>query len=119
MAEPRTAKVPIVVERDEDGRWCAHAYLRPGVGAHGEGDTKQAAIEDLSRALKGLLEEFGLPRDLSILSAAAGVTIDAPATDEPLPDLFTTLIERSARLGGVDLDPPPRNTHPRAADLSE
>jgi predicted RNase H-like HicB family nuclease len=62
MAEPRTVTVPVVVERDEDGVWCAHAQLRPGVGAHGEGDTEEAALEDLREALIGLIEEFGVTR---------------------------------------------------------
>ncbi|BEL12779.1 hypothetical protein Q0Z83_109700 [Actinoplanes sichuanensis] len=59
MAESRTVTVPVVVERDEDGVWCAHARLPPGVGAHGEGDTEEAALEDLREALTGLIEEFG------------------------------------------------------------
>jgi hypothetical protein len=29
--------IPFTVEQDEDGVWCAHAQLRPGVGANGEG----------------------------------------------------------------------------------
>ncbi|WP_433790886.1 type II toxin-antitoxin system HicB family antitoxin [Actinoplanes sp. CA-252034] len=70
MAESRTVTVPVVVERDEDGVWCAHAQLRPGVGAHGEGDTEEAALEDLRTALTGLIEEFGIPRELSITVAA-------------------------------------------------
>jgi predicted RNase H-like HicB family nuclease len=49
--------VPVVVERDEDGMWCAHAQLRPGVGAHGEGETEEAALGDLRQALVGLVEE--------------------------------------------------------------
>ena len=65
-----TVTVPLVVERDEDGVWCAHAQLRPGVGAHGEGDTEEAALEDLREALTGLIEEFGVPRELSITVAA-------------------------------------------------
>ena len=60
--------VPVVVERDEDEVWTAHAQLRPGVGAHGEGDTEDAALEDLREALIGLVEEFGVPRKLSILA---------------------------------------------------
>jgi len=32
----RTVHVPYTVEQDEDGVWCAHAQLRPGVGANGE-----------------------------------------------------------------------------------
>ncbi|NMO53552.1 hypothetical protein HH310_20495 [Actinoplanes sp. TBRC 11911] len=59
MAEARTVTVPVVVERDEDGVWGAHAQLRPGVGAHGEGDTEEAALDDLREALIGLIEEDG------------------------------------------------------------
>ena len=70
MAEFRTVTVPFVVDRDEDGVWCAHAQLRPGVGAHGEGDTEEAALEDLRQALAGLIEEFGIPRELSVTIAA-------------------------------------------------
>ena len=70
MAELRTVTVPVVVERDEDGVWCAHAQLRPGVGAHGEGDTEEAALQDLRDALTGLIEEFGVARELSITVAA-------------------------------------------------
>jgi predicted RNase H-like HicB family nuclease len=72
VAEPRTTTVtvPVVVERDEDGVWCAHAQLRPGVGAHGEGDTEQEALDDLREALTGLIEEFGVPRELSVTVAA-------------------------------------------------
>ncbi len=50
--------VPVVVEHDEDWVWCAHAQLRPGVGAHGDGDTEDAALKDLREALTGLIEEF-------------------------------------------------------------
>lgn len=72
VAESRTTTVtvPVVVERDEDGVWCAHAQLRPGVGAHGEGDTEQEALDDLREALIGLIEEFGVPRELSVTVAA-------------------------------------------------
>jgi predicted RNase H-like HicB family nuclease len=70
MAEARTVTVPIVIEQDEDGVWCAHAQLRPGVGAHGEGKTEEAALDDLREALIGLIEEFGVPREMSITVAA-------------------------------------------------
>ncbi|GIF17893.1 putative RNase H-like HicB family nuclease [Actinoplanes tereljensis] len=66
MAELRTVTVPVVVERDEDGVWCAHAQLRPGAGAHGEGDTEEAALDDLREAFIGLIEECGAPRQLSV-----------------------------------------------------
>ncbi|MGH8776304.1 MAG: hypothetical protein ACRDWI_14465, partial [Jiangellaceae bacterium] len=59
MAPPaaeRTVHVPYALERDEDGVWCAHAQLRLGVGAHGEGSTPEEAVADLRVAL----DELGL-----------------------------------------------------------
>jgi predicted RNase H-like HicB family nuclease len=51
--------VPYTVEQDEDGVWCAHAQIRPGVGANGDGDTREEAVADLRVALGGLVAEFG------------------------------------------------------------
>ncbi len=62
----RIVHVPYFVEQDEDGVWCAHAQLRPGVGAHGEGETREAALDDLTEALTGLIEEFGIPDELTL-----------------------------------------------------
>jgi predicted RNase H-like HicB family nuclease len=62
----RSVHVPYTVEQDEDGVWCAHAQLRPGVGANGEGDTREAAVSDLSEALEGLIAEFGAPQELTL-----------------------------------------------------
>jgi len=63
--------VPYVVEVDEDGVWCAHAQLRPGVGAHGQGEDEAAAVADLRDALTGLIDEFGVPKEMAITVAAA------------------------------------------------
>jgi predicted RNase H-like HicB family nuclease len=63
----RAVHVPYTVEQDEDGVWCAHAQLRPGVGANGEGGTAEAAVEDLREALSGLIAEFGAPDELTLL----------------------------------------------------
>ncbi|MHB1431776.1 MAG: hypothetical protein ACYCVZ_06650 [Streptosporangiaceae bacterium] len=62
----RAVHVPYTVNQDEDGVWCAHAQLRPGVGAHGQGDTAGAAVDDLRVALEGLIAEFGVPQELTI-----------------------------------------------------
>nr|WP_106583325.1 hypothetical protein [Murinocardiopsis flavida] len=62
----RTVHIPYVLDQDEDGVWCAHAQLRPGVGAHGEGSDPDSAIADLRVALSGLLEEFGAPQELAL-----------------------------------------------------
>jgi predicted RNase H-like HicB family nuclease len=63
----RAVHIPYTVEQDEDGVWCAHAQLRPGVGANGEGDTREAAIEDLREALTVLIAEFGPPDELTLM----------------------------------------------------
>jgi hypothetical protein len=39
------------IDQDEDGRFCASATLRPGVGAVGDGADAAAALADLRRAL--------------------------------------------------------------------
>ena len=62
----RAVHAPYIVDQDEDGVWCAHAQLRPGVGANGEGNSREAAIADLREALKGLLAEFGPPQELTL-----------------------------------------------------
>jgi predicted RNase H-like HicB family nuclease len=70
LKEPRTmtraVHVPYTVDQDEDGVWCAHAQLRPGVGANGEGNSRDAAIADLREALEGLIAEFGPPQELTL-----------------------------------------------------
>jgi hypothetical protein len=62
----RTIHVPYTIGRDEDGVWCARAELHPGVVAYGDGDTEQAAIDDLREGLLGLVEEFGAPNELTL-----------------------------------------------------
>jgi len=62
----QSVHVPYTVEQDEGGVWCAHAQLRPGVGANGEGQTAEAAIADLRDALIALVEEFGVPDELTL-----------------------------------------------------
>jgi predicted RNase H-like HicB family nuclease len=63
----RAVHLPYTVQQDEDGVWCAHAQLRPGVGAHGEGNSREAAIADLREALIGLIAEFGVPDELTLM----------------------------------------------------
>ena len=63
----RAVHVPYTVEQDEDGIWCAHAQLRPGVGANGEGDTANAAVADLREALQALIAEFGAPEERTVM----------------------------------------------------
>ena len=62
----RAVHIPYTVEQDEDGVWCAHAQLRPGVGANGEGGTREDAVADLREALEGLIAEFGAPQERTL-----------------------------------------------------
>lgn len=67
----RTVHVPYTAEQDEDGVWCARAELHPGVVAYGDGDTRQAAVDDLREGIVGLVEEFGAPEELTVTVPAA------------------------------------------------
>jgi hypothetical protein len=49
----RVVHVPYTIEQDEDGVRCAHAQLRPGAGANGDGPTREAAIAEI-----GVPDEF-------------------------------------------------------------
>lgn len=61
----RTVHVAYTVEQDETGWFCAHAALPRG-GAHGEGETREAAIADLREALAGRFEVFEVPEELTL-----------------------------------------------------
>jgi hypothetical protein len=52
-------RIRYVVEQDEDGFWCAHAQVRPGVAAFGDGLTREAALDDLRTGLAALLSVAG------------------------------------------------------------
>ncbi len=56
--------------------WCTHAQLRPGVGAHGEGYSREAAITDPREALIGLIVEFGAPDELTLMVDVAAPPVD-------------------------------------------
>ena len=62
----RTVHVPYVLEKDEDGVWCASAVLRPGVGAVGDGETPDAALADLREGLLLLLEDMEPPAEMTL-----------------------------------------------------
>jgi predicted RNase H-like HicB family nuclease len=65
-AVTRIVHVLYTVEQDEDGVWCASAQIRPGVGAVGDGPTREAAVADLRDALEVLLAEVGPPDELTL-----------------------------------------------------
>ena len=61
----RVVHVPYVVEQDEDGVWCAHAWLGSSGGANGNGATPEEAAADLREAVQMVIEEDGVPIQLA------------------------------------------------------
>ena len=59
-----TLHVPYTVSEDEDGVWCAHAWLGSSGGANGNGATREEAIADLRAAVQTVLDEDGVPEEL-------------------------------------------------------
>ena len=95
----RAVHVPYTVEQDENGIWCACAQLRPGVGAHGEGDSREAAIADLREALLGLIAEFGVPDELTLMLDIRGPG-DGPAGELDRLRVRTCVASRTAGTRG-------------------
>jgi predicted RNase H-like HicB family nuclease len=58
--------VPYVVEQDEDGTWLAEAALTPDIFVQGEGETREAALEDLRTSITQATAESGIPDQLVI-----------------------------------------------------
>ena len=61
MGERRIVHVSYTLEQDEDGIWCAHAWLGSSGGANGNGGTPEAAVADLREAVQMVLDEDGIP----------------------------------------------------------
>ena len=56
--------MPYTLERDEDGVWCAQAWLGSSGGGDGNGATPDEAIADLREAAQMLLDKDGVPEQL-------------------------------------------------------
>jgi hypothetical protein len=54
------ARIPYPVEQDEDGFCCAHAQVRQGVAAFGDGLIREAVPDDLQAGMAALLSVTGL-----------------------------------------------------------
>ena len=60
-----TVHVPYTIVQDEDGVWCAHAWLGSSGGANGNGATSEEAVADLRDAVQMVLDEDGVPEQLA------------------------------------------------------
>jgi hypothetical protein len=55
--------VNYTVAQDETGVWCADA---PAFHAHGYGDTREQAVDDLREAVLLVVEDGLIPEDLAV-----------------------------------------------------
>jgi predicted RNase H-like HicB family nuclease len=62
----RTVHVPYTLEQDEDGIWCAHAWLGSSGGANGNGPDPEQAIASLREAVEMVISEDGIPETLDL-----------------------------------------------------
>jgi hypothetical protein len=60
-----TVHVPYTVDQDEDGIWCAHAWLGDSGGANGNGATPEEAGADLREEVEMVLDQNGVPAQLA------------------------------------------------------
>jgi predicted RNase H-like HicB family nuclease len=74
-----TVLVPMTVEQDEDGWWCAHAQLGPNVGANGQGQTRKEALDDLREAILASFEADGGIPEWLVRSESLAVDVDEVA----------------------------------------
>jgi plasmid stability protein len=77
------------------------------------------SIRDLDDSVKEKLRLRAAQHGRSMEAEIRAILTSAVADEPPRADLFSALRERFARLGGVDLELPPRATAPRAANLPE
>ncbi|WP_035957192.1 type II toxin-antitoxin system HicB family antitoxin [Parafrankia sp. EUN1f] len=61
----RVVHIPYTVAQDEDGVWCAHAYVGR-TGCNGFGGTRDEAVADLKDAIVMVIEDDGAPEELAI-----------------------------------------------------
>jgi plasmid stability protein len=77
------------------------------------------SIRDLDDSVKEKLRLRAAQHGRSMEAEIRAILTSAVTDEAPRTDLFGALTERFARLGGVDLELPPRAAPSRAANLPE
>jgi plasmid stability protein len=75
------------------------------------------SIRNLDDGVKERLRVRAARHGRSMEAEVRAILTDAVAEPGESPDLFHTLMDRFGKLGGVELDLPPRATRPRAAEF--
>ena len=68
--------MPLTIEIIPDPEQGGFTARLPDIPAYGEGDTEEAAIDDLKEAVRGYIETFGLDDALGRISQPTLRTID-------------------------------------------
>lgn len=76
------------------------------------------SIRNLDDDVKERLRIRAATHGRSMESEIRVILADAVSDAQESDDLFETILDRFGDVGGVELDPPPRTTPARAADLS-
>jgi|SoiMetStandDraft_5_1073268.scaffolds.fasta_scaffold1611265_1 hypothetical protein len=58
--------LPYIAAQDEDGTWIAEAALTPDIFVSGEGETREASLEDLRTQITRAVAESGAPDQLVV-----------------------------------------------------
>jgi antitoxin FitA len=77
------------------------------------------SIRDLDDSVREKLRIRAARHGRSMEAEMRAILTTAVMDEESRPGLFNALVDRFAKLGGVDLDLPDRGTPPRAASLPE
>jgi hypothetical protein len=62
----RQLHLPYIAGQDEDGTWVAEAALTPDIFVSGEGESREAALDDLRTQLVRAVAESGAPDQLTV-----------------------------------------------------
>ncbi|RZT13383.1 hypothetical protein EV649_6574 [Kribbella sp. VKM Ac-2569] len=62
----RQLHLPFIVGQDEDGTWIAEAALTPDIFVSGEGETREASLDDLRFQIARVVADSGAPEQLVV-----------------------------------------------------
>ncbi|WP_410792992.1 hypothetical protein [Kribbella sp. C-35] len=62
----RQLHLPFIVGQDEDGTWIAESALTPDIFVSGEGETREASLDDLRIQIARVVADSGAPEQLVV-----------------------------------------------------
>jgi len=77
------------------------------------------SVRDLDDSVREKLRMRAARHGRSMEAEMRAILTAAVTDGQPRPGLFTALANRFSQLGGVELEPPSRINHPRAAEFDE